>query len=93
MSEKKNVDEALHQIKSRFPKFNPAKSSFTFGLDVKDRVIVRLKTQRGKYHLLFDENGELNDKLPKKITDNLGPPAEKILKLMKKKLQDVTKNR
>ena len=82
----KNVDEALHQIKSRFPKFNPAKSSFTFGLDVKDRVIVRLKTQRGKHHLLFDENGELNAKLPKKITDNLGLPAKEIYETNEEKI-------
>ena len=68
----------MHKIKIRFPKFNPAKSSFTFGLDGKDRVMVRLKIKRGKYHSLFEENGELNANLPKTIIDSLGPPAEKI---------------
>ena len=34
---------------------------------------------RGKYHLLFNSDGELNEKLPKKIIKALGTPAEDII--------------
>ena len=82
----KNVDDTLHKIKIRFPKFNPAKSSFTFGLDGKDQVIVRLNRVNGDYHSLFDENGELNTKLPKTIIKSLGPSAEKIFETNKEEI-------
>ena len=42
-------------------------------------VEVRLNTNKGKYHLLFKGNDELNDKLPKTIIKSLGSPAEEIV--------------
>ena len=72
-------DEAWDRIKRKFPNINPANSSFTATLDEYDRVEVRLKRDRGKYHLLFNSDGELNEKLPKKIIKALGTPAEDII--------------
>ena len=73
-------DEAWDRIKRKFPNINPANSSFTATLDEYDRVEVRLKRDRGKYHLLFNSDGEVNDKLPKTITNVLGAPAENIIR-------------
>ena len=73
-------DEAWDRIKRKFPNINPANSSFTATLDEYDRVEVRLKRDRGKYHLLFNSNGEVNEKLPKTITNALGTPAEDIIR-------------
>ena len=42
-------------------------------------MIVRLIRDRGKYHLLFNSDGEVNEKLPKKIIKALGTPAEDIV--------------
>ena len=42
---------------------------------------VRLKRDRGKYHLLFNSDGEVNEKLPKTITNVLGTPAEDIIRV------------
>ena len=72
-------DEAWDRIKRKFPNINPANSSFTATLDEFDRVEVRLKRDRGKYHLLFNSDGEVNEKLPKKIIKALGTPAEDII--------------
>ena len=72
-------DEAWDRIKRKFPNINPANSSFTATLDEYDRVEVRLKRDRGKYHLLFNSDGEVNEKLPKKIIKALGTPAEDII--------------
>ena len=69
-------DEAWDRIKRKFPNINPANSSFTATLDEYDRVEVRLKRDRGKYHLLFNSDGEVNEKIPKTIKDALGTPAE-----------------
>ena len=73
-------DEAWDRIKKKFPNINPAHSSFTATLDEYDRVEVRLKRDRGKYHLLFNSDGEVNEKLPKTITNALGTPAEDIIR-------------
>ena len=73
-------DEAWVRIKRKFPNINPANSSFTATLDEYDRVEVRLKRDRGKYHLLFNSDGEVNEKLPKTITNVLGTPAEDIIR-------------
>ena len=73
-------DEAWDRIKRKFPNINPAYSSFTATLDEFDRVEVRLKRDRGKYHLLFNSDGEVNEKLPKKIIKALGTPAEDIIR-------------
>ena len=51
----------------------------TAGLDKFDRVVVRLMRKDGIFHPLFDKNGQLNGKLPKTITDALGPPAEEVI--------------
>ena len=73
-------DEAWDRIKRKFPNINPANSSFTATLDEYDRVEVRLKRDRGKYHLLFNSDGEVNEKLPKTIIEALGTPAEDIIR-------------
>ena len=62
-------DEAWDRIKRKFPNINPANSSFTATLDEYDRVEVRLKRGGGKYHLLFNSDGEVNEKLPKTIIE------------------------
>ena len=72
-------DEAWDRIKRKFPNINPANSSFTATLDEYDRVEVRLKRGGGKYHLLFNSDGEVNEKLPKTIIEALGPRAEDIV--------------
>ena len=72
-------DEAWDRIKRKFPNINPANFSFTATLDEYDRVEVRLKRGRGKYHRLFNSDGEVNEKLPKTITSVLGPRAEDIV--------------
>ena len=74
-------DEAWVRIKRKFPNINPANSSFTATLDEYDRVEVRLKRDGGKYHLLFNSDGEVNEKLPKTITNFLGTPAEDIIRV------------
>ena len=61
-------DEAWVRIKRKFPNINPANSSFTATLDEYDRVEVRLKRDRGKYHLLFNSDGEVNEKTPEKLS-------------------------
>ena len=73
-------DEAWDRIKRKFPNINPTNSSFTATLDEYDRVEVRLKRGGGKYHLLFNSDGEVNEKLPKTITNALGTPAEDIIR-------------
>ena len=73
-------DEAWDRIKRKFPNINPANSSFTATLDEYDRVEVRLKKGGGKYHLLFNSDGEVNEKLPKTIIEALGTPAEDIIR-------------
>ena len=73
-------EEAWDRIKRKFPNINPANSSFTATLDEYDRVEVRLKRGGGKYHLLFNSDAEVNEKLPKTITNALGTPAEDIIR-------------
>ena len=76
----KNVDAAWERIKSKFPKFNPAKSPFTVKIEDFDRVMVRLNRNKGKYYPLFSSDGEVNTKLPKTIINSLGLSAEDIIK-------------
>ena len=78
ITEESKRDEAWKEIRSKFPNINPANSSFTATLDEYDRVAVRLKRDRGKYHLLFNSDHEVNEKLPKTIIKALGPTAEDI---------------
>ena len=42
-------------------------------------MVVRLIRDRGNYHLLFNSDGEVNEKLPKTIIKALGTPAEDII--------------
>ena len=79
-------NEAWDRIKRKFPNINPANSSFTTTLDEYDRVEVRLKRDRAKYHLLFNSDGEVNDKLPKTITNVLGAPAEDIIRIKEEEI-------
>ena len=72
-------DDAWERIREKYPKVNPANSSFTSDIDEFDRVTVRLKRQRGKSYPLFRPDGELNEKLPKTIKESLGPSAEKVI--------------
>ena len=55
-------------------------------MDEYDRVVVRLKRDRGKYHPLFNSDGEVNEKLPKTIIKALGPPAEDIIRIKEEEI-------
>ena len=72
-------DDAWERIQEKYPRVNPANSSFTATVDEYEQVVVRLKRRGGKSYPLFRSDGEPNDKLPKSITDSLGPSAEKVI--------------
>ena len=72
-------DDAWERIREKYPKVNPANSSFTSDIDEYDRVVVRMKRKGGKSYPLFKPDGELNDKLPKTIKESLGSTAEKVI--------------
>ena len=74
-----DVEDAWERIREKYPKVNPANSSFTSDIDEYDRVVVRMKRKGGKSYPLFKPDGELNEKLPKTIKENLGPSAEKVI--------------
>ena len=71
------LNDSVDEIKRKFP--NADTSKIISKIDEFGRVIVRLIRDRGKYHLLFNSDGELNEKLPKKIIKALGTPAEDII--------------
>ena len=73
------LNDSVDEIKRKFP--NADTSKFTSKIDEYGRVIVRLIRDRGKYHLLFNSDGEVNEKLPKKIIKALGTPAEDIIRV------------
>ena len=77
ITKKNELNDSVDEIKRKFP--NADTSKFTSKIDEYGRVIVRLIRDRGKYHLLFNSDGEVNEKLPKKIIKALGPPAEDIV--------------
>ena len=79
LGREENVDTAWARIKSKFPNFNPANSSFTASIDDYDRIIVKLKRLGGRPVSLLKADGKLNDKLPKTIKESLGLPAGKIV--------------
>ena len=56
------LNDSVDEIKRKFP--NADTSKFTSKIDEYGRVIVRLIRDRGKYHLLFNSDGEVNEKLP-----------------------------
>ena len=68
------LNDSVDEIKRKFP--NADTSKFTSKIDEFGRVIIRLIRDRGKYHLLFNSDGEVNEKLPKTIIKALGTPAE-----------------
>ena len=72
------LNDSVDEIKRKFP--NADTSKFTSKIDEFGRVIIRLIRDRGKYHLLFNSDGEVNEKLPKTIIKALGPPAEDIIR-------------
>ena len=74
-----NRDDAWERIQEKYPKVNPANTSFTADIDEYDRVVVRMKRKGGKSYPLFKTDGELNDKLPKTIKESLGPTAEEVI--------------
>ena len=74
-----DVEDAWERIREKYPKVNPANSSFTSDIDEYDRVVVRMKRKGGKSYPLFKTDGELNEKLPKTIKESLGPSAEKVI--------------
>ena len=74
-----NVENAWDRIREKYPNIEPDKSPFTASLDEYGRVVVRLKRLGGKSYPLFRPDGEVNDKLPKKISQSLGPTAEDII--------------
>ena len=79
IQKEENIENAWDKIRERYPNVDPAKSSFTASLDEFGRVVVKLKRLGGKSYALFKSSGELNEKLPKSITDALGPTAEEII--------------
>ncbi|KAK3727480.1 hypothetical protein QZH41_006421 [Actinostola sp. cb2023] len=81
------IDDAWERIRQKYPKVNPA--AFTATIDEFDQVVVKLKRIGGKSHPFFNENGEINDKLSKKITDSLGPPAENIIETNEEKIKEM----
>ena len=74
-----NKDEVWTKIVDKFPN---AKHKFLFEYDEWDRIVVKISGRdpdRNVWHLLFDENGDVNKGLPKTITKDLGPSAEEIV--------------
>ena len=78
------LNDSVDEIKRKFP--NADTSKFTSKIDEYGRVIVRLIRDRGKYHLLFNSGGEVNEKLPKKIIKALGTPAEDIIRIKEEEI-------
>ena len=74
-----DVEDAWERIREKYPKVNPANSSFTADIDEYDRVVVRTKRKGGKSYPLFRSDGEPNEKLPKTIKESLGPSAEEVI--------------
>ena len=68
ITEEEKRDKAWDEIKRKFPKVQTNK--FTAIIDEFDRVKLRLMRKGGKYHLLFNKDGEVNEKLPKTIIES-----------------------
>ena len=71
------LNDSVDEIKRKFP--NADTSKFISEIDEYGRVKVKLIREGGKDHLLFNSDGEVNEKLPKKIIKALGTPAEDII--------------
>ena len=72
------LNDSVDEIKRKFP--NADTSKFISEIDEYGRVKVKLIREGGKYHLLFNSDGEVNEKIPKTIKDALGTPAEDIIR-------------
>ena len=72
------LNDSVDEIKRKFP--NADTSKFISEIDQYGRVKVKLIREGGKDHLLFNSDGEVNEKLPKKIIKALGTPAEDIIR-------------
>ena len=72
------LNDSVDEIKRKLP--NADTSKFTSKIDEFGRVIIRLIRDGGKYHLLFNSDGEVNEKLPKTIIKALGNPSEDIIR-------------
>ena len=77
------LNDSVDEIRRKFP--NADTSKFTSKIGKDGRVIVRLIRDNGKYHPIFKENGEFNEKLPKKIQNSLGDLAEDIVETNREK--------
>ena len=84
ITKENELNDSVDEIKRKFP--NADTSKFTSKIDEYGRVIVRLIRDRGKYHLLFNSDGEVNEKLPKKIIKALGTPAEDIIRIKEEEM-------
>ena len=92
------LNDSVDEIKRKFP--NADTSKFTSKIDEFGRVFMRLIRGNGKYHLLFNSDGEVNEKLPKTIINALGEPADRIVEANKeeiarreKKISELQENR
>ena len=72
------LNDSVDEIKRKFP--NADTSKIISKIDEFGRVVVRLIREKGKYHLLFNSDGEVNEKLPKTIIKALGTPVEDIIR-------------
>ena len=72
------LNDSVDEIKRKFP--NADTSKFISEIDEYGRVKVKLIREGGKGHLLFNSDGEVNEKLPKTIIKALGTPAEDIIR-------------
>ena len=72
------LNGSVDEIKRKFP--NADTSKFISEIDEYGRVKVKLIREGGKYHLLFNSDGEVNEKIPKTIKDALGTPSEDIIR-------------
>ena len=59
------LNDSVDEIKRKFP--NADTSKFISEIDEYGRVKVKLIREGGKGHLLFNSDGEVNEKLPKKL--------------------------
>ena len=78
------LDDSVNEIKRKCP--NADTSKFTSKIDEYERVFVRLIRGKGKYHLLFNSDGEVNEKLPKTIIKALSTTAEEIVEANKEEI-------
>ena len=78
------LNDSVDEIKRNFP--NADTSKFISEIDEYGRVKVKLIREGGKYHLLFNSDGEVNEKIPKTIKDALGTPAEDIVETKREEI-------